>query len=118
MKQQLVHKVSYFCKREFNFDTTEKELIVIPKGAEVISVNLEIVTKQESATCSIGLNGAEAKFMSNVNCNSNTCFKESETKYTALKNETINAKINNVGNGKAVLRVLYFLPSTSEVSYN
>lgn len=114
MKSQKVKNLSYLAKVEFSLqDTERKDLVVLPSGAEVLSVNLEI-EDGFIGQASIGLDEQIEFFLSKTSSSSN----QSAKVYTTQKKSIINAKVESGDeNKKAILRVLYFLPSEILVEY-
>lgn len=121
MKNQKVKNISYLCKAEFALANTEKkELVVLPSGAEVVSVNLEITKAHAGGAVSIGLDD-EANVFLNNSATTKKGFTQSATLLTLKDNGVITAKITGCEgvseDTKGVLRVLYFLPSEILVEY-
>ncbi|GAA8685698.1 hypothetical protein HpDR81_14610 [Helicobacter pylori] len=118
MKQR-VKTVSYLAKAEFDIKNGSYDLTALPSGAEVVKCDLEVVGEVTTAKASVGFKDEEKVnfFLDNVNLKENR-FNTSAKCYTALDTKVISAKIVDAsGTAKGVLRVLYFLPSETEVEY-
>ncbi|CAM3303991.1 hypothetical protein [Helicobacter labetoulli] len=120
MKNQKVKNISYLCKAEFALANIEKkELVALPSGAEVVSVNLKITKARAGGTVSIGLDDEANVFLNNSATTKS--FAQSATLLTLKDNGVITAKITGCDgvseDTKGVLRVLYFLPSEILVEY-
>ena len=121
MKQR-VKNVSYLCVVALNasdLSLEAKDIVALPKGAEVLSVDVQVLEKfSDTAKLDIGLN-ENANFFANdialslagssARCNPCASLKEQGT-ITALLNE-------KVATGKVIIRVHYFLPSEIMVEY-
>ncbi|MFP6249866.1 hypothetical protein ACLGD0_03415 [Helicobacter pylori] len=118
MKQR-VKTVSYLAKAEFNIKNGTYDLVALPSGAEVVKCDLEVVGEVTAATASVGFKDETevSFFLNNVDLRGNK-HNTSAKCCTVLDTKVISAKINNAqANAKGVLRVLYFLPSETEVEY-
>ncbi|EJB97093.1 hypothetical protein [Helicobacter pylori] len=118
MKQR-VKTVSYLAKAEFDIKNGSYDLCALPSGAEVVKCVLEVVGEVTTAKASVGFTDEERVnfFLDEINLGESR-YNTSAKCYTALDTKVISAKINNAsGNAKGVLRVLYFLPSETEVEY-
>ncbi|WQR89447.1 hypothetical protein JYQ86_01830 [Helicobacter pylori] len=118
MKQR-VKTVSYLAKAEFNIKTGSYDLVALPSGAEVVKCDLEVVGEVTTAKASIGFKDEKEYnfFLNEIDLQSNK-HNTSAKCCTALDTKVISAKIvNAVANAKGILRVLYFLPSETEVEY-
>ncbi|MDL0101901.1 hypothetical protein NYG95_08550 [Campylobacter felis] len=118
MYRQRVKNVSYLSKIVVDLDSvgTEYEALVLPRGAEVLQVSLEVL-EEVSGTLDVGLNETQDFFINDLNLNQ--------------KNVSVSAKVceikevsfvklkltNEVASGKVALRVLYFLPSEVMTEY-
>ncbi|WP_104696249.1 hypothetical protein [Helicobacter salomonis] len=110
---QRVKNVCYLCKVNFKLDEQDKTLAMLPSGAEVLSVNLQIVEPLAGATLDIGLKDEPDYFLSSVD-GSNKTYEQSSALLSSPSNQTINATITGADPNKdslATLRVLYFAPS-------
>ncbi len=119
MKQR-VKTVSYLAKAEFFIKDGVYDLVVLPSGAEIVKCDLEVVGEVSAANLSVGFKDEKEHdfFLDGINLNTNK-YSTSAKCYTALDTKVISAKIKNAvdTNAKGVLRVLYFLPSETEVEY-
>ncbi len=119
MKQR-VKNVSYLAKAEFAIKTGSYDLVALPSGAEVVKCDLEVVGEVTTATASVGFKGEEGInfFLDKINLE-NQKYNTSAKCYAALDTKVISAKIENASsnNAQGILRVLYFLPSETEVEY-
>ncbi|NHA64523.1 hypothetical protein [Helicobacter pylori] len=118
MKQR-VKTVSYLAKAEFDIKNGIYDLVALPSGAEVVKCDLEVVGEVTTAKASVGFKDEKEVnfFLDKINLKENR-FTTSAKCYTALDTKVISAKIVEAsGNAKGVLRVLYFLPSETEVEY-
>ncbi|MGL2771201.1 hypothetical protein ACQJ85_03615 [Helicobacter pylori] len=118
MKQR-VKTVSYLAKAEFNIKNGNYDLVALPSGAEVVKCDLEVVGEVTAAKASVGFKDEKEPnfFLNDVNLKENR-YNTSAKCYTVLDTKVINAKIADaLANAKGVLRVLYFLPSETEVEY-
>ncbi|WRA75148.1 hypothetical protein FE346_07210 [Helicobacter pylori] len=119
MKQR-VKTFSYLAKAEFDIKNGNYDLVALPSGAEVVKCDLEVVGKVTAAKASVGFKDEERVnfFLDSINLGENNKYNTSAKCYTALDTKVISAKIIEAsGNAKGVLRVLYFLPSETEVEY-
>ncbi|ANT42648.1 hypothetical protein [Helicobacter phage FrB41M] len=118
MKQR-VKTVSYLARVEFDIKNGSYDLCALPSGAEVVKCDLEVVGEVIMAKASVGFKD-EAKvnfFLDDIDLKENR-YNTSAKCYTALDTKVISAKITNAsGNARGILRVLYFLPSETEVEY-
>ncbi|GAA8468643.1 hypothetical protein HpNP74_29230 [Helicobacter pylori] len=120
MKQR-VKTVSYLAKAEFNIKDGIYDLVALPSGAEVVKCDLEVVGEVTTAKASVGFKGEGEVyfFLNDINLQNNK-YNTSAKCCTVLDTKVINAKIVNTQaktTAKGVLRVLYFLPSETEVEY-
>ncbi|UOR68637.1 hypothetical protein [Helicobacter pylori] len=129
MKQR-VRTVSYLAKAEFELNNGVYDLVALPSGAEVVKVSLEVVGEPAigiNGTVRVGFKdeGQRGYFLSaQVSAGMSAM---STRDYTAVSNMVIVAQFNHEeqsatiegGNkyAKGVLRVVYFLPSETEVEY-
>ncbi len=118
MKQR-VKTVSYLAKAEFDIKDGSYDLVALPSGAEVVKCDLEVVGEVTTAKASVGFKDEKKVnfFLDEINLKESR-YNTSAKCYTALGTKVISAKIVNAsGNARGVLRVLYFLPSETEVEY-
>ncbi|WQU95907.1 hypothetical protein KVK81_03400 [Helicobacter pylori] len=118
MKQR-VKTVSYLAKTEFDIKTGTYDLSALPSGAEVVKCDLEVVGEVTAAKAYIGFKDEEGVnfFLDGIDLATNK-HNTSAKCYTALDTKVISAKIvNAAAKAKGILRVLYFLPSETEVEY-
>ncbi|MGL2659920.1 hypothetical protein ACQJ6P_04000 [Helicobacter pylori] len=120
MKQR-VKTVSYLVKAEFEFKTGVYDLVALPTGAEVVKVSLEVVgNPTTTGSVSVGFKDETTKEyflkLENILTEKNAT---SAKDYTATSNKVVVAEVKNAreNDAKGVLRVLYFLPSETEVEY-
>ena len=119
MKNQKVKNISYLCKSEFNLsDSAQKEVVILPQGAEIISVNLELSKAHAGGNVSIGLDEQTNYFLNAINA-ATAGFSQSSKLATCAKQSAITAKMVGFGDTeeKGNLRVMYFLPSEILVEY-
>lgn len=121
MKQR-VKNVSYLAKAEFDINNGIYDLVALPSGAEVVKCDLEVVGAVAIAKVPVGFKDESSVnfFLSDINLqDSNNKYNTSAKCYTALDTKVISAKIVEAveNEAKGVLRVLYFLPSETEVEY-
>ncbi len=118
MKQR-VKTVSYLAKAEFDIKNGDYDLVALPSGAEVVKCDLEVVGEVTTATASVGFKDEKKPtfFLDDIQLKdhkhntSAKCYTSLDTKVISARIETASAK------AKGVLRVLYFLPSETEVEY-
>lgn len=113
MQGQKVKNISYLAVVPFKLDKDSQEVALLPSGAEVIGLNLEIVKPLSGASVDIGLEGQENYFLDNISA-ANKGFSQSSVLYNAPAPTTIHATTTNPDDKKdslAILRVHYFLPS-------
>ncbi|WP_208392021.1 hypothetical protein [Helicobacter pylori] len=118
MKQR-VKTVSYLAKAEFDIKNGSYDLVALPSGAEVVKCDLEVVGKVTAAKASVGFKDEEKVnfFLDAIELKENR-YNTSAKCCTVLDTKVISAKIvDALGEAKGVLRVLYFLPSETEVEY-
>lgn len=118
MKQK-VKNVSYLAKAEFDIKNGSYDLVALPRGVEVVKCNLEVVGEVTTDKASVGFKDEKEVnfFMSDINLKESK-YSTSAKCYTALDTKVISVKIINAsGTARGVLRVLYFLPSETEVEY-
>lgn len=118
MYRQRVKNVSYLSKIVVDLDSvgTEYEALVLPRGAEVLQVSLEVL-EEVSGTLDVGLNETQDFFINDlsldqkkVSVSAKVC-EIKEVSFVKLK------LTNEVASGKVALRVLYFLPSEVMTEY-
>ncbi len=118
MKQR-VKTVSYLAKAEFDIKNGTYDLVALPSGAEVVKCDLEVVGTTTTAKASVGFKDEEIVnfFLNEIDLQNK--HNTSAKCYTALDTKVISAKVINASEqeAKGVLRVLYFLPSETEVEY-
>ncbi|ALM79781.1 hypothetical protein OA23_06445 [Helicobacter pylori] len=117
MKQK-VKTVSYLAKAEFDIKNGSYDLVALPSGAEVVKCDLEVVGEVTTAKSSVGFKDEEKVnfFLDSIDLKNR--FNTSAKSYTALDTKVISAKVVDASaNAKGILRVLYFLPSETEVEY-
>ncbi|MGL2737016.1 hypothetical protein ACQJ75_01880 [Helicobacter pylori] len=120
MKQR-VKTVSYLARAEFEIKNGRHDLSVLPSGAEVVKCDLEVVG-EAMAKISVGFKDEKKVnfFLDEINLEGGekNRYSTSAKCYSALDTKVISAEITQAsGNAKGVLRVLYFLPSETEVEY-
>ncbi|MCQ2645331.1 hypothetical protein JT103_07150 [Helicobacter pylori] len=118
MKQR-VKTVSYLAKAEFNIKNGTYDLVALPSGAEVVKCDLEVVGEVTTAKAFVGFKDEEKVnfFLDDIELNNNK-HNTSAKCCTVLDTKVISVKIVNAqASTKGVLRVLYFLPSETEVEY-
>ncbi|GAA8612345.1 hypothetical protein HpDR69_03540 [Helicobacter pylori] len=118
MKQR-VKTVSYLSRAEFDIKNGSYDLSALPSGAEVVKCDLEVVGEVITAKASVGFKDEKKAnfFLDDINLKEHR-YNTSAKCYTALDTKVISAEIVNAsGNAKGILRVLYFLPSETEVEY-
>ncbi|WRD35183.1 hypothetical protein E5K51_03390 [Helicobacter pylori] len=118
MKQR-VKTVSYLARAEFNIKDGIYDLVALPSGAEVVKCDLEVVGEVTTANAFVGFKDEKEVnfFLNDIKLETNK-YNTSAKCCTVLDTKVINAKIvNAAANAKGVLRVLYFLPSETEVEY-
>ncbi|UOR83735.1 hypothetical protein [Helicobacter pylori] len=130
MKQR-VHSVSYLAKAEFEIKNGVYDLVALPTGAEVLKVSLEVLGGPGQGTVNVGFKDEPQKnyflnlasLMSGIKEPSSFVNTFTSNKdYTATSNKVVVASVEqndlrDVDANKAVLRVVYFLPSVIEVEY-
>ncbi|RKV11117.1 hypothetical protein DDP51_00820 [Helicobacter pylori] len=119
MKQR-VKTVSYLAKAEFEFKNGVYDLVAIPSGAEVIKVALEVTGNLTAGKVSVGFKDETSKnYFLDLEDLINKKYATSAKDYTATSNKVVVAEVKNANgtDGKGILRVLYFLPSETEVEY-
>ncbi|WP_104684290.1 hypothetical protein [Helicobacter felis] len=110
--QQKVHNVSYLCKVPFKLDSAKKDLAILPAGAEVVDVTLEMAVGLDGAQVDIGLETKQDYFINDAN--KDRKFWRSEYLLGNTSTQTIKATITGHDKSQeslAILRVLYFMPS-------
>ncbi|MGL2874228.1 hypothetical protein ACQKA2_06300 [Helicobacter pylori] len=118
MKQR-VKTVSYLARAEFDIKNGSYDLVALPSGAEVVKCDLEVVGEVTTAKAFVGFKDEKEVnfFLNDIDLKDNK-YNTSAKCCTVLDTKVISAKIVNAsGNAKGVLRVLYFLPSETEVEY-
>ncbi|WP_163532241.1 hypothetical protein [Helicobacter suis] len=94
MKQK-VKNISYLCVVKFALDQANKDLAFIPSGAEVISLNLEIIEPlTASTTINIGLEKTNNYFLNDIKADKKG-FNQSSVLLSASTNQIITATISN-----------------------
>ncbi|RKV31659.1 hypothetical protein [Helicobacter pylori] len=119
MKQR-VKTVSYLAKAEFDIKNGSYDLVALPSGAEVVKCDLEVVGEVTKAKVSVGFKDEENTnfFLNDIGLLTNNKYSTSAKCCTVLDTKVISTKIIDAqANAKGVLRVLYFLPSETEVEY-
>ncbi|GMB95161.1 hypothetical protein NHP21011_12600 [Helicobacter heilmannii] len=89
---QKVKNISYLCKVPFGLDEEEKQLAILPNGAEIVSLSLEVVHSLSGCSVDIGLKEDPEFFFSGVDCGAKEV-EDSSKPFCALKNEVIIANI-------------------------
>ncbi|NHA54564.1 hypothetical protein [Helicobacter pylori] len=118
MKQR-VKTVSYLAKAEFTIKNGIYDLVALPSGAEVVKCDLEVVGEVTTAKASVSFKDEKNTnfFLNDIDLKDNK-YNTSAKCCTVSDTKIINAKIvDALANAKGVLRVLYFLPSETEVEY-
>ncbi|MGN8392213.1 hypothetical protein ACR9KA_03115 [Helicobacter pylori] len=119
MKQR-VKTVSYLARAEFDIKNGIYDLVALPSGAEVVKCDLEVVGEVTTAKASVGFKDEKEVdfFLKDIDLKDNK-YNTSAKCYTVLDTKVVSAKIVAAlaENAKGILRVLYFLPSETEVEY-
>ncbi|RKV61836.1 hypothetical protein [Helicobacter pylori] len=119
MKQR-VKTVSYLARAEFDIKNGSYDLVALPSGAEVVRCALEVVGEVTAGKASVGFKDDDRNtnfFLDNISL-ANSKHNTSAKCCTVLDTKVISAKVIDAsGNARGVLRVLYFLPSETEVEY-
>lgn len=118
MKSQKVKNISYLCKSEFKLSGESKEVVIVPNGAEVVSLNLEIPTAIVGGSVSIGLDDDDSFFLNAISTAKAECHQSAKLT-TITKSSAITAKATGItaDDAKAIIRVMYYLPSEILVEY-
>lgn len=117
--QQRVHHISYLAVSSVELNAlsgTAKDYILIPKGANIIDVKLEVEDSEGKGEVEVALSGAGVKFFENTALDSSEIEKRflSSSIYTSTKeNDTLSIKLTSgsFSSGKVIIKALYFLPS-------
>lgn len=119
--KQFVKNISYLASVDCVLKdvNTETELVALPNGAEVVSVNLEVTEEADTGvTCDLGVEGADDFFANDLALDAKRNH-QSSVQTTIAKTTTIKIKLSGASaKGKITLRVLYFLPSKILAEYN
>ncbi|WRA12337.1 hypothetical protein KVK46_03375 [Helicobacter pylori] len=118
MKQR-VRAVSYLAKAEFAIKNGSYDLAALPSGAEVVKCALEVVGEVTTAKAFVGFKDEKDTnfFLNDIDLKNNK-YSTSAKCCTVSDTKIISAKIADaLANAKGVLRVIYFLPSETEVEY-
>lgn len=115
MAMQQVKNITYLCVSSFKLDKAEQDAILVPKGAEVVSVNLEIIKplSAPATEVSIGLEGKQDCFIARAQADVQG-FHQSDVYLTSQKVQKIKVSVKGADaklDTLATLRVQYFLPS-------
>lgn len=117
---QKVHNISYLSVNEIELNMLKKdvprEVIALPKNAELISVMIENIGYTGTATLDVRLKHSKALLLNDLELDN----VELDKKFT---NSLVHIKINSdemievianesFANGKIRIKALYFLPST------
>ncbi|MFC3847891.1 hypothetical protein ACFOPX_05015 [Helicobacter baculiformis] len=113
---QKVKNTLYLCKVRFGSEEAFKQLAILPCGAEVVGVNLEIAQELKGAQIDIGLEGQPDYFLKDVDASQKGfshslrcfCAQHSQSIYATLRAPLPKGIVADLG---AILRVTYFLPS-------
>lgn len=117
--QQRVHHISYLAVSSVELNAlsqTAKDYILIPKGANIIDVKLEVEDSEGKGEVEVALSGAGVKFFENTALDSSETQKRflSSSIHTSTKeNDTLSIKLTSgsFSSGKVIIKALYFLPS-------
>lgn len=115
MAQQRVKFETHLAKVEVQvktLSTSPYEAVILPKGAEIVDVNVEITQAATAGTTlNVGL-GTENSFFADILDISQVGNERSNKVTSTKKNETLTLTLNQTSDsGEVVIRVLYFLPS-------
>lgn len=121
MLQQRVHNMSYLAKAIINLDEIENgyKALVLPKGAEITHLSVEVLEEVASATLSVGLNENDNFFMNAIDIGTRKSYlSEVISSVKDISEITITtAGVAQMTSGKIVLRMIYFLPSQITTEY-
>lgn len=113
MKQR-VKFVSYLAKNTINLADvkTSAEAILLPAGAEVIDVSVEVKTPATAAiTADFGLAGAQDFFINDIALNTKGTHNSS-VKAEIATAQTLNITLSSAAtDGEIIVRALFFMPS-------
>lgn len=119
MESQRVKSVNYLCVVEIPPENVEsKSVVVLPQGAEVVSVNLQIKGSDATGKLSIGLEGEHNYFLNDIAAAKG--FTQSAKLATLSQRGHITATLKDFAKdstARATLRVQYFAPSSVLVEY-
>lgn len=117
--RQRVKNISYLAKSVVDLTTLKpneaKDIIILPKGAEVIQVDVEVIEATQGATIDLGLNDNTSFFTNDIDTSGGSFYKVAKgasINANSKLNITINQDPN--GSGKVSVRVVYFLPTEYE----
>lgn len=115
MASQKVHNVSYLAHVTLDLSQATTKAVILPKGAQVVQVSLEVTEPSDSgAKLDLGFEGSVDVIANDINIEQvgvNICNVALEPK----QNLELLATSTGTTKGKAILRVLYFLPSVISV---
>ncbi|GMB92230.1 hypothetical protein [Helicobacter ailurogastricus] len=89
---QKVKNISYLCKVAFSLDEEQKQLAILPAGAEVISTSLQVVEPLAGCTLDLGVGEDPEYFLNDVDCTAKDV-ADTSMPFCALKNEVVVATI-------------------------
>lgn len=98
--------------------TTASDVVALPAGAEVISVNLEVSSPADTGiTASLGIGTDKAVFMNAVPIDAKKC-EQSAVQKTIAQTSALTLNLSKKATiGEVIVRVQYFTPSEIVVEY-
>ncbi len=120
--KQYVKNVAYLASVEIalkDLKDNKAEVAVLPNGAEVVSLNLEVIeTSDGGITCDIGLDKEEDFFANDIDLTTKAN-SQSAKQTTLKKTSVVNLQLSGESSkGSVIVRVMYFLPSKILAEYN
>lgn len=112
MATQQVHFVSHLAVSRLDLATHKgkQEVTLLPKGAELVSLSVEVVSAADSGTLDIGYGGEESNLANDIDLTQKGAHI-ANVSTTAQKLTPITATPTGANSGEVAIRVIYYLPS-------
>lgn len=117
MATQQVHNVCYMVDCVLDLSQEISQAAILPKGSTITHLSVEVQeAAQAGGILDLGFEGDTQALANDIDTGTkgvNIC----NVAFTSHKDESIIATSQNTTSGKAILRVVYFLPSTIRIDY-
>ena len=119
MLQQRVHNVCYLSKAIIDLDQIQSgyKALVLPRGAEITHLSVEVLEEATGATLKVGLNETDNFFINDIDLGTKKSYLSEVISSVKDISEVTLSAVGISTSGKIALRMIYFLPSQITTEY-